>query len=214
MEPREVDVAEARIVDGHRSPRGGIHLSDILQYIRAGLEKKFKEALSAEDFHRFKMGEGFESGVMSRGLKINVQEHHEHLWKAYNFVLNGVSLTTDAVCFGCEKHPLVWEVKLTWFGLKKDLMAPEFRIYHYQLMAYVYALQLELQKRVMGRFVFGYVNGDYMKNRKPKIRAWDCLYSEAELHDNWRMILRTLAEMKRRGYIKNGAVVIPKETAA
>ena len=202
MVPVEVDVVAARVVDGKRSPRGGVHLSDILQYIREGLEKKFKEELTAEDFHRFKMGEGFEAGVMSRGLLINHQEHHEHVWRQYNFKLNGVLLTTDGVCMACEVCALVWEVKLTWFGTKKDLMDPVFRIYHYQLMAYVYAFQLELQRRVLGRFVFGYVNGDYVKERKPRIRAWDCPYTESELHDNWRMLLRVRDEMRRKGLLK------------
>lgn len=198
MKPVEVDVQKAKIVDGLRSARSGVHLSDILQYIRETLEKKFKKELSPEDFHRFKMGEGFEAGVMSLGLLINHQEHHEHVWRGYSFKLNGIDLTTDGVCLACEKCALVWEVKLTWFGTKKDLMNPVFRVYHYQLMAYVYALQLEIQKRVKGRFVFGYVNGNYTTKRKPKIRAWDCPYSEAELHSNWRMILRVLEEMKRK----------------
>lgn len=201
MRPREVNVEEARIVDTLRGPRGGVHLSDILQYIRKSLGKSMKE-LSSEDFHRFKMGEAFEAGVLSRGLKINLQEHHDHMWKGYNFELNGISLTTDAVCFGCEKHPLVWEIKLTWFGTKKEVEAPEFRVYHYQLMAYVYALQLELQKKVVGRFVFGYVNGNYTTERFPRIRAWDCAYSEKELHENWRMILRVKSEMEEAGLLK------------
>lgn len=202
MKPREVSVEEARIVDTLRGPRGGIHLSDILHHIRKGLEKKFERELTGEDFHRFKMGEGFEAGVFSRGLRINLQEHHEHVWRGYNFELNGVSLTTDGVCFACESCALVWEIKLTWFGTKKDLLDPVFRIYHYQLMSYVYALQLELQKRVKGRFVFGYVNGNYTTERFPRIRAWDCAYSEKELHENWRMILRVKDEMESAGLLK------------
>lgn len=204
MDIREVSVVRAGIVDGKRSPRGGTHLSDILQYIREGLDKKFGEELTESDFHRFKMGEGFEAGVMSRGLAICNQEHHAHQWRAYTFELNKIRMTTDAVCFECEKHPLVWEVKLTWFGVKKNVKAPEFRTYHYQLMSYVYALQLELQKKVLGRFVFGYVQGDYLADRKPVIKAWDVEYSEAELHNNWRMILRTRDEMKRKGLLKKG----------
>lgn len=198
MKPVEVDVVKAGIVDGKRSRRTGVHLSDILNYIRKKQDKKFRKELSAEDYHRFKMGEGFEAGVMSGGLRINHQEHHDHVWRAYSFKLNGIDLTTDGVCFACEECALVWEIKLTWFGVKKSLMDPVFRVYHYQLMAYVYALQLELQKRVKGRFVFGYVNGNYTTERRPKIRAWDCRYSEAELHNNWRMLLGVLMEMKRK----------------
>lgn len=202
MKIREVSVTQAKIVDGKREPRGGVHLSDILQYIRAGLDSKFGEELTESDFHRFRMGEGFEAGVMSRGLALSNHEHHNHLWRSYTFELNGIRMTTDAVCFHCGKRPIVWEVKLTWFGTKKDVKAPEFRSYHYQLMSYVYALQLELQKKVMGRFVFGYVQGDYLANRKPIIKAWDIDYSEAELHENWKRIVRTRDEMKRKGLLK------------
>lgn len=202
MKITEVDVQEARIVDGKRAPRPGVHLSDILQYIRKGMGSKFSKELSESDFHRFLMGEAFESGVMARGLRIKVLDHHPHRWAAYNFVLNDIALTTDAVCFECEKHPLVWEVKLTWFGTKKEVTAPEFWIYHVQLMAYVYALQVELQKKVVGRFVFGYVNGNYTTDRKPRIRAWDIHFTEPELHNNWKMILRTRDEMASAGLLK------------
>jgi hypothetical protein len=205
MKPREISVVQARIIEPARGPRGGVHLSDILNYIRKKQDARFAEALTESDFHRFKMGEGFEAGVMSRGLAINIRDHHECRWPGYTLTLNGVEMTTDAVCIGCEKYPLVWEIKLTWFGTKKECDAPEFRTYHYQLMAYVYALQLEMQRRVMGRFVFGYTNGDYMKERKPIIRAWDCLWSERELHDNWRMLMGVLEEMESLGIVKRAA---------
>lgn len=203
MKIRKVDVVAAGIVDPlDRPDRPGVHLSEILHHIRKKLDPKFATALSPEMLHRFKMGEGFEAGVMSRGLQIDHQEHHPHQWRAYTFVRNNIHMTTDAVCFGCGKYPLVWEVKLTWLGTKKGITAPEFATYHYQLKSYVYALQLELQKKVMGRFVFGHVHGNYTTDRAPRILAWDVEYSEEELHSNWRMILAVRDEMKRAGLLK------------
>lgn len=203
MKIRQVDVVAAKVVDSlQRPPRGGVHLSDVLHQIRKTFDKKFATELTQENLHRFKMGEGFEAGVMSRGLMIDHQEHHHHQWRAYTFVLNGIHMTTDAVCFGCAKTPLVWEVKLTWLGTKKDLLAPEFRTYHYQLMSYVYALQLEIQKKVLGRFVFGHVHGNYTTDRTPRILCWDVEYTEEELHNNWRMILKVRDEMRRKGLLK------------
>lgn len=203
MKIRKVDVVAAKIVDPlDRPKRDGIHLSEILHYIRKKMDPEFAKALTQENLHRFKMGEGFEAGVMSRGLMIDHREHHDHQWRAYTFELNGIRMTTDAVCFGCSRWPLVWEVKLTWLGTKKDIMAPEFSTYHYQLKSYVYALQLELQKKVMGRFVFGHVHGNYTTDRTPRIVAWDVEYTQEELHNNWRMILRVKSEMEEAGLLK------------
>lgn len=169
------------------------------------MEEKFREALTPRDFHRFKIGDGFEKGVLDKGLLFDAKAHHKCVWKGYDFLVDGISMTTDAVCLGgCNNGvPIIWEVKTTKFSSRKEITDPVWRPYFWQVMSYIKGLQTEMPDVLpIGRFVFGFLNGDY-RDRDIEIVATDCIFTQNEINNNWSQILQTrdelLAEKKGGG---------------
>lgn len=196
MKPIPVSVTEEGIVEGKRPPREGDHLSDILQYYRWKTDRDARKALSEMDYHRFKIGEGFECGVLSRGVLIDWQEAHTELWRSYKMERDKILMEIDAAHLVAQP-PRALECKYTHFGLGRDIMDSVFRLYHWQLMSYVHNLEHALREPVWGRFIFCYGNGNYTSLRQPVFKAWDMPWEKPEKVKNWDRIRGLRDQMKK-----------------
>lgn len=196
MKPIPVSVTEEGIVEGKRPPRPGTHLSDVLQYYRWKTDKDARRSLSEMDYHRFKMGQSFEVGILSKGVLFEYKRTHEAAWRAYKMERDGLQMEIDAAHF-LNRPPLALECKYTHFGMGRDILDPVFRLYHWQLMSYTHNLEKALREVVWGRFIFCYGVGNWTTIRQPIFKAWDMPWEKRDKIKNWDRILGLRDQMKK-----------------
>jgi hypothetical protein len=115
----------------------------------------------------------------------------------------GIKLSPDLVMFNGSVK--VGEIKLTWMSCKEmpversNHLPPKFSHWLRQIQFYCSVLDTD-----QARLIAFFVNGDYGKSRGPRLLAWDMLFTQRELNENYQMLIRHGEEM---GLLRNGQVV-------
>jgi len=109
--------------------------------------------------------------------------------------LNGIIMTPDAVNLSNARGI---ESKCTWRSMRHDVtdQTGEMAAWWMQMMGYAKALNMNR----WDLYVF-FMNGDYGKNRRPRLRHWEIEFTQDEVDNNWIRILNHAQWMKEAGKI-------------
>ena len=177
----DVDIAaelakvQARRVK-HRSP--GLHLSDCLKFIMTILEpgKYSTEAIDPLMTHQGFLWEDLLSEQLGRDFGMRQIE----------LEMDGIFITLDG--FNTDR----WrtrEAKATKISAANPITSSKFWYWHAQMMAGCRAMETRECELVVL-----FINGSYElgggRFGKQIARPWLMTYSEREIEDNWRMVLR------------------------
>lgn len=181
----DIDLAQSDLV---RSP--GLHMSAIYNDLFQDLEPKRFTRGSVPDRNRMGLGLALET-VLEEGLKKRMFRPEEYLTD------EGIAFSPDGLLFE-NGETILAELKLTWMSsrevprLKNGSFPPKFDKYFVQIMAYCYHLEL-----TRARLYVLFVNG-ISKPPTPELLAWDLLFTQRELDENWQ---RLLAHARYKGML-------------
>lgn len=188
---------------------GGVHMSDLYNSLFKALEpKRYNSDTPMNPLH-LEMGLAWED-MLEDGLKDRLMEvAGEDISRPGEFRTDGgVSFNPDLLIYADDEPVRLGEIKLTWMSSRDmptevtNALPPKFRKWEVQMMAYCYHLDLHL-----ARLYSFHVNGEYAWMRKktasnaraivaqtdtpggPQLRAFDIVYEQWELDENWQMLL-------------------------
>jgi len=171
----DVDISTLIISPEQEAPRtAGCHVSAVINYLAVQLGRR-DNAFSRDDLDHFALlGRLFEVVLAATMFP---PPRYERLGE---LVVDDIIGSPDA--YDTETDTVV-EIKCTWRSSNKDIVT-EFRSYWWQIMSYCY--MMGSTKAIL---VVLYVNGDY-RPTIPQVKRWDVVFTDAELRDNWAMMIR------------------------
>lgn len=187
----EHETIEQLVFEASPERTPGLHVSQIIKSICVELDpKRFSQENERLPWERFETGFTFE-----RVLEMAIQARRANIFRPGEIEKDGIIMSPDGIdldstafLFNTIFIPgwddcVLEEYKFTWMSSNEAPTASKFLHWFWQMKAYCYALQtLRARLRVM------FVNGDY-RGSGPQYRVWDVLFTEAELIDNWQMLL-------------------------
>ena len=189
------DIAFERSGDD-RTP--GLHLSDIIKSIMVDIDPKTYASNTPMNMNSVEVGFAFE-----RMLERAFVDRRIDVIRPGEIVLDGVILSPDGINTGDD--PMVLEEfkstkkscrETPWpCDLHTDVMpdcrycsqefGPKFLSWLLQIKSYCHALGL-----VNARLRALFLDGDYGANRMPLLRTWHFKFTERELAEHWRYMMR------------------------
>lgn len=161
-----------RLPVSHGRSRGH-HLSGIIRAI--ALQLKILAPGSGDGFTKMAAGLAWEEWVIPR-LHQNILKHPGE------FLKDGIYMSPDGLSIDDDGEVRVHEFKFTWKSAAKQTDQE----WMWMAQAKAYCLAAGTNRASMHVY---YVNGDY-RNSGPIYRIEDHIFSNRELEENWRTILR------------------------
>ena len=190
MEATEIEVVLDSKDFAHETHErsGGLHVSHIIKSISEDVFNYSKPEMEQQSLETYRI-----AGFLFERALYEIILVDEAVHRIGEIELDGIIMTPDAVNLG-NNHGI--ESKCTWRSMKHNVLdvTGEFSEWHQQMMAYGKALSIY----TWDLWVM-FMNGDYGKNRRPKIRHWEIKYEEEEVDVNWRRIRNHGLWMKERG---------------
>jgi hypothetical protein len=107
---------------------------------------------------------------------------------------DGISMTPDGFDFD---NWWIKESKATWRSSSRELTDPSFFDWMVQLKSYCNAMET-----VQAKLQVLFINGNY-RNSGPQYRAYLITFTEHDLRDSWRMVVKHKEKMIREGWPNN-----------
>lgn len=175
--------------DGIVRPRG-LHMSHIYNDLWA---KRFPKSSYVEPttldemFKRDVIMEGgmcFEAAI-ERELKRRLSRGETALRPGPMQTPEGIWYSPDLIITDVEGNGVLGEIKYSGFSSRGAPADPKFDKWHCQMMAYCYNLNVS-----KARLIAFFFAGDYNRPIKPQLKVYDIEYTEQELAENWKMLMR------------------------
>lgn len=196
------------------APRStGLHVSELYGKLHPqprvpeGKEPPFGPA----DLNLMAMGGFAIERIMERGLAELMTDHYDKCARPEEMVSSeGIACSPDLFFYGEHDADdpfdiVIGDIKCKWMSCSKlpiepgeDEFPPSGFDKHFsQIMAYLHVLS-EIHDRSYnnGRIIAFFVNGDYMRPFKPKLRAWDFQWSDQEIEENWSALISIARDLE------------------
>lgn len=166
----------------------GLHMSDLYNSLHRALDPKRYDKRGKDgkplpmDMVKVETGTSFEE-VLERALASRLFGERPGEFTTDE----GIIYSPDYLFFE-DDDTILGEFKLTWYSSRNAPYGEKFEKWFTQMKAYLYHLRMR-QARLYALFI----NGTY-KPPSPKLLAWDIVFTQRELTDNWNLMLRHAKE--------------------
>lgn len=178
------ETIESLTFDASPTRTDGLHVSTIIKSICQEIDPKRFSTKGDLPWNRFETGFTFE-----RVLELAFASRLPHIFRPGEIELDGILMSPD----GIDPDGFVLEeYKCTWMYSNDAPDSTKFWHWFVQMKAYCHALgTLRARLRVL------FVNG--WGNKEPEYKVWNIAFTDAELQDNWNMILK---HARGKGWLK------------
>lgn len=186
MTPKLLSTGLDELLPMTRSGDPTHHISWIVRELCIKLGHFTTSNMTPEQQTRMELGSVFEDAVV-RALAARYEEHADEYVCPGEYELDGLIGTPDLLEIPDLKRShitTVIEIKLTWMSARWDPESIKFWRYWVQLMAYC-----KLVGTHHGQLHVCHINGDYRENRLPIYRVYGVEFTDAELSENWAMLV-------------------------
>jgi hypothetical protein len=193
------------LLDASGRPMGegrglGVHLSDVIRFMRITLGE-LDEAALANTPQGFAIGGWLFELWMGQALATYLSYSDANLIAPGECELDGILMNPDRLDIDDER---LWEMKATHKTMKKLIDADgSINVEGLKKFFWYWLVQILAYCKVMGtrkaRLVVNFVNGDYTFKPPfggPQFVAIDFEFNQAEVEDNWKMVLVNAAAMR------------------
>ena len=175
----------AKATEGYvRTP--GLHMSDLYGELFKQLDPKRFDKRDKDgnpepfDLKRMELGTSFEE-ILEPVLAARLFGERPGEFTTLD---EGIIFSPDWLFFEPDGEMVLGEIKLTWMSSRGAPTDAKFQKWICQVQAYCYHLQIRRARL----FAF-FVNGAY-KPPSPQLLAWELVFTQRELEDNWNMLKR------------------------
>jgi hypothetical protein len=141
---------------------------------------------------RWELGSSFEEAVVAGLAERYVRNDPARFARPGELEKDGLIGTLDLLDV---TDWAVIEIKLTWMSSRHGIDSVKFWKYLVQIMAYCAMCETRV-----GRLHVCHLNGDYKSDRGPTYNVWECVFTQQELEENFRMLKTQSDEMVRRAH--------------
>lgn len=193
----DLTTADGRRMGEGRSP--GIHLSDVIKYMRLTIAKEKIRETGSDNWAM--LGFAFENVVEDALVRYFGKAKGREVVSQSECCVDGIFITPDGYDLSDGSYE---EYKATWRSLKKlDDFHKWFWHWEVQLKGNCYAAGTN-----KARLVMFFVMGDYSfrpPEGGPQLRCREYEFTDEELEENWEMVKRVRDEMVEQGWTREAA---------